>query len=147
MIRLLVIPISSRRSCQCFYLCYRKRSADDQKQDALDKAKAELESIDQKLAESAISLKEAQKGREETVSSLTPVGTVADIQDERAKLLKTLREVNETALELKSELAAFGAADPVKYERKKEAVRVAKEAAQRWTGKLDRVSMSRKLMM
>jgi len=33
-------------------------------------------------------------------------------------------------------LAAFGAADPVKYERKKEAVTVAKEAAQRWTGKL-----------
>ena len=106
-----------------------------------------MESIDQKLAESAISLKEAQKGREETVSSLTPVGTVADIQDERAKLLQTLREVNETASGLKSELAAFGAADPVKYERKKEAVRVAKEAAQRWTGKLDRVSMSRKLMM
>lgn len=35
---------------------------------------------------------------------------------------------------LKAELAAFGAADPVKYERKKDAVRVAKEAAQRWTG-------------
>lgn len=68
MIRLLVIPISSRSSSQFFYLYYRKRSADDQKQDALDKAKAELESIDQKLAESAISLKEAQKGREETVS-------------------------------------------------------------------------------
>ena len=68
MIRLLVIPISSRSSSQLLYLYYRKRSADDQKQDALDKAKAELESIDQKLAESAISLKEAQKGREETVS-------------------------------------------------------------------------------
>ena len=47
-----------------------------------------------------------------------------------------MAEVNETALGLKSELAAFGAADPVKYERKKEAVTVAKEAAQRWTGKL-----------
>lgn len=33
-------------------------------------------------------------------------------------------------------MAAFGAADPVKYERKKDAVRVAKEAAQRWTGEL-----------
>jgi uncharacterized phage infection (PIP) family protein YhgE len=147
MIRLLVIPISSRSSRQFFYLYYRKRSADVQKQDALDKAKAELESIDQKLAESAISLKEAQKGREETVSWTPPLFAVAEIQDERAKLLQTLREVNETASGLKSELAAFGAADPVKYERKKDAVRVAKEAAQRWTGKLDRVSMSQKLMM
>jgi hypothetical protein len=45
--------------------------------------------------------------------------------------------VNEVSQGLKSELAAFGAADPVKYERKKDAVRVAKEAAQRWTGKLN----------
>lgn len=58
------------------------------------------------------------------------------IKDERARLLQTLREVNETSQGLKSELAAFGAADPVKYERKKNAVRVAKEAAQRWTGEL-----------
>ena len=100
-------------------------------------------SIDQKLAESAISLKEAQKGREETVSSPSKFGTVANVQDERAKLLKTLREVNETASGLKSELAAFGAADPVKYERKKDAVRVAKEAAQRWTGKLREMGMRR----
>jgi hypothetical protein len=50
------------------------------------------------------------------------------------KLLQTLQEANKTAQGLKSELAAFGAADPVKYERKKDAVRVAKEAAQRWTG-------------
>ena len=100
-------------------------------------------SIDQKLAESAISLKEAQKGREETVSSPSKFGTVANVQDERAKLLKTLREVNETASGLKSELAAFGAADPVKYERKKDAVKVAKEAAQRWTGELCGMSMRR----
>jgi ribosome maturation protein Sdo1 len=44
-------------------------------------------------------------------------------------------------------LAAFGAADPVKYERKKDAVRVAKEAAQRWTGKLSRIERIRKLMV
>lgn len=62
---------------------------------------------------------------------------MAELKDERAKLLHTLQEVNKIALGLKSELAAFGAADPVKYERKKDAVRVAKEAAQRWTGKLD----------
>jgi hypothetical protein len=42
--------------------------ADVQKQDALDKAKAELESIEAKLAESAVALKDAQKGREDTVS-------------------------------------------------------------------------------
>ena len=45
-----------------------------------------------------------------------------------------LRQEEQTSRTLKAELAAFGAADPVKYERKKEAVRVAKEAAQRWTG-------------
>jgi hypothetical protein len=51
-------------------------------------------------------------------------------------LLDALREKEEMSRSLKAELAAFGAADPVKYERKKEAVRVAKEAAQRWTGAL-----------
>jgi hypothetical protein len=49
--------------------------------------------------------------------------------------LATLQEVNKTSEGLKAELAAFGAADPVRYERKQDAVRVAKEAAQRWTGK------------
>ena len=41
---------------------------------------------------------------------------------------------------LKSQLAAFGAADPVRYERKKDAARVAKDAAQRWTGQLTSAS-------
>lgn len=45
-----------------------------------------------------------------------------------------LRQEEQTSKSLKAELAAFGAADPVRYERKKDAARVAKEAAQRWTG-------------
>jgi predicted nucleic acid-binding Zn-ribbon protein len=49
-------------------VCREHARADVQKQDALDKAKAELESIEAKLAESAIALKDAQKGREDTVS-------------------------------------------------------------------------------
>lgn len=48
--------------------------------------------------------------------------------------MKELEEQNTISAKLKAELAAFGAADPVRYERKKDAVRVAKEAAQRWTG-------------
>jgi hypothetical protein len=52
--------------------------ADDQKQDALDKAQIELESINTKLAESALALKEAQKGREDTVSWFPFADTVAD---------------------------------------------------------------------
>lgn len=64
-IRLLVIPISGRSSGQ---LIRSGVQADNQKQDALDKAKAELESIDSKLSESALALKEAKKGREDTVS-------------------------------------------------------------------------------
>ena len=49
-------------------------------------------------------------------------------------MLKELEEQNTISAKLKAELAAFGEADPVRYERKKDAVRVAKEAAQRWTG-------------
>jgi hypothetical protein len=49
-------------------------------------------------------------------------------------LLEELQEQKMISEKLKAELAAFGAADPVRYERKKDAVRVAKEAAQRWTG-------------
>lgn len=39
-----------------------------------------------------------------------------------------------TSASLKVELAAFGAADPIMYERKKKAIEVAKAASVRWTG-------------
>jgi len=45
-----------------------------------------------------------------------------------------LSSAQEESVKLKDELAAYGAADPVKYERKKAAIGVCKDAAQRWTG-------------
>ena len=56
-------------------------------------------------------------------------------QNQRQDLLTVLSQVKANSVSLKDELAAFGAADPVRYERKKVAVRVCKEAAQRWTGR------------
>ena len=53
---------------------------------------------------------------------------------DRRKLLSTLVELEEEGKKMNLELAAFGAADPVRYERKARAVEVCKEAAVRWTG-------------
>ncbi len=55
-------------------------------------------------------------------------------QPDRQKLLAELKAIREESDKLKSELAAFGAADPVRNARKKEAVEVAQRAARRWTG-------------
>ena len=55
-------------------------------------------------------------------------------QPERRQLLTTLQGLNADSAQLKSELAAFGAADPVRYAKKQRAVEVAREAAMRWTG-------------
>jgi hypothetical protein len=60
----------------------------------------------------------------------------ADSQPERQQLLAELQEQEKQRRGLQAELAAFGAADPIKYERKKRATEVCKEAAQRWTGGL-----------
>ncbi|KAJ9125598.1 hypothetical protein QFC22_000560 [Naganishia vaughanmartiniae] len=49
---------------------------------------------------------------------------------EEKKKKKTARQ-NQKAL--KAELEAYGAADPVKFEEKKRAVQLAKEASLRWT--------------
>ena len=43
---------------------------------------------------------------------------------------------------LETELAAFGACDPVKIEEKKRAVILAKEAAIRWTGECSLLLLS-----
>ncbi|WVF65996.1 hypothetical protein IAT40_000734 [Kwoniella sp. CBS 6097] len=85
----------------------------------LSKTEKELESINAKIEETRKGIKSAEKGRENTA--------------ERKQLISTLSEVNETSVSLKSELAAFGAADPVRYERKSQAVQVCKDAAVRWT--------------
>ncbi|WVQ93629.1 hypothetical protein IAU59_000705 [Kwoniella sp. CBS 9459] len=85
----------------------------------LSKTEKELEAINAKIEETRKGIKAAEKGREETA--------------ERKQLIKTLSEVNETSSSLKAELAAFGAADPVRYERKTQAVQVCKDAAVRWT--------------
>lgn len=56
------------------------------------------------------------------------------MQEERLTLLATLQQEEHTSVKLKAELAAFGAADPVRYQKKSEAVKVCKDAAVRWTG-------------
>lgn len=56
------------------------------------------------------------------------------MQEERLTLLATLQQEEQTSVKLKAELAAFGAADPVRYQKKSEAAKVCKDAAVRWTG-------------
>ncbi|ORX35302.1 meiotic nuclear division protein 1 [Kockovaella imperatae] len=89
------------------------------KQAALAKAQRELEEVTSKIAEVNAGLKAAEKDREDT--------------PERRKLLSTLSDLQAENKTLKDELAAFGAADPARHERKMQAVEVCKEAALRWT--------------
>ncbi|KAK1927838.1 meiotic nuclear division protein 1 [Papiliotrema laurentii] len=86
---------------------------------AVAKAQAELDSINAKLRAVHQESDEANVGREDTA--------------ERRTLLAALQQAQAESAALKAELAAFGAADPVKYERKRQAMEVCKEAAQRWT--------------
>ncbi|KAL0245405.1 hypothetical protein I308_104529 [Cryptococcus tetragattii IND107] len=86
---------------------------------ALAKATKELERIEAGISETRAGLMEAEKGREDT--------------EERLTLLATLQQEEQTSVKLKAELAAFGAADPVRYQKKSEAVKVCKDAAARWT--------------
>lgn len=48
--------------------------------------------------------------------------------------MAALQQEEQTSIKLKAELAAFGAADPVRYQKKREAVKVCKDAAVTWTG-------------
>ena len=118
-----------------------------QKQAAVAKSHAELEAVQSKIEEISKSLEEADKGREDTVRANHPsilrssrhvihrtTSTATSSQAERRKLLSTLADEIATNKSLTSELAAFGAADPERYERKRRAVQVAKDAAVRWTG-------------
>jgi hypothetical protein len=101
------------------------------------KATKELEGLNGKLAETHSAMKESGKGREDTVSCMplqfTRLGLTAMHKAERRQLLAELESLNATSVELKAELEAFGAADPAKFEKKKKAVQVCKEAAGRWT--------------
>ncbi|WVN87173.1 uncharacterized protein L203_102350 [Cryptococcus depauperatus CBS 7841] len=86
---------------------------------ALSKATRELEKTEVAILETEKLLAASQVGREDT--------------DERRRLLSMLEEELDNASKLQTELAAFGAADPVKYENKKECVEVCREGAMRWT--------------
>ncbi|BEI79808.1 hypothetical protein CcaverHIS002_0103370 [Cutaneotrichosporon cavernicola] len=89
------------------------------KQAALDKANAEAEAVEASIVSTQALIKAAAKGREDT--------------PDRQKLLAKLTMIREESDKLKSELGAYGAADPVRYARKKDATEIAKAAAQRWT--------------
>ncbi|WVW82062.1 hypothetical protein I302_104067 [Kwoniella bestiolae CBS 10118] len=89
------------------------------KQALLSKNQKELEALNAKIEEVSGGIEEAEKGREDT--------------PERRKMLSTLSELQETSSSLKNELSAFGAADPIKYEKKSQAVKVCKDAAVQWT--------------
>lgn len=55
-------------------------------------------------------------------------------QPERADLLAQLASLTTTSTQLKAELEAYGAADPIKMETKRQAIELAKEACVLWTG-------------
>lgn len=95
-------------------------AAGAQKQAALDKAQRELEGVNAKIVETEEAIKEAQKGREDTA--------------DRRKLLSTHQTLVDAGAAMRKELEAFRNADPAKYERKRKAVQVCKDAALRWTG-------------
>lgn len=58
-------------------------------------------------------------------------------QEERRELLARLDAAHCAHAGLTAEMAAHGASDPANYDRKRDAVRVAKKAAERWTGRSD----------
>ncbi|RSH94845.1 hypothetical protein EHS25_004651 [Saitozyma podzolica] len=89
------------------------------KEAAVDKARKELDTLSTKITETSAALGDAAKGREET--------------NDRRKLLASLSEEQSTSDSLRSELAAFTAADPAMYDRKRLAGGVCKDAAYRWT--------------
>nr|XP_019014721.1 uncharacterized protein I206_00807 [Kwoniella pini CBS 10737]OCF53502.1 hypothetical protein I206_00807 [Kwoniella pini CBS 10737] len=91
------------------------------KQALLAKNKKELEAINEKIKEVQADIEDAEKGREDT--------------PDRRNLIAQLNGLNETSSSLKKELSAFGAADPIKYEKKSKAIQVCKNSAVQWTGK------------
>ncbi|GHJ85198.1 hypothetical protein NliqN6_1600 [Naganishia liquefaciens] len=89
------------------------------RQAALVKEKSELTAVQAKVSDAEKSLREAERGREDT--------------QKRRDLLARLAAARQTHKSLTTELEAHGAADPVKFAEKKRAVESAKEASLRWT--------------
>ncbi|RSH77565.1 uncharacterized protein EHS24_003125 [Apiotrichum porosum] len=100
-------------------------TAGAKKQADLDRLTKEADTLLDKITEARTTLASSQQGREDT--------------PERRQLLATLADAETTRATLKTELAAYGAADPVKYQRKRQAAAVAKKAAQRWHDNVDAV--------
>lgn len=117
-----------------------------------------------KLEEAEQALQEATRGREDTVCVHPPksdhvFGTTScdrthrlidrRKQEERTKLLAQLATHQQTSVDLKIELEAYGAADPIKMEIKRSAIATAKEACLLWTGTsfsvLSLMTMSRRV--
>ncbi|KAL7420110.1 hypothetical protein Q5752_005075 [Cryptotrichosporon argae] len=94
-------------------------AASEIKKANLARAKKEIADTRAKTKQTKVDLAAADKGREDT--------------PERRKLLAELDDVRATSEQLKAELAKYGAADPVRYERKARAIEVARVCAQRWT--------------
>ncbi|ODN77143.1 hypothetical protein L202_05673 [Cryptococcus amylolentus CBS 6039] len=90
-----------------------------QKNAALAKHKKELDKLETSLGETKAALDEADQGREDT--------------PERQSLISTLSSLQSQSTALQAKLSAFGAADPIKYEKKKQAIDTCKEGAVRWT--------------
>ncbi|ODO04989.1 hypothetical protein I350_05601 [Cryptococcus amylolentus CBS 6273] len=86
---------------------------------ALAKHKKELDKLETSLGETKAALDEADQGREDT--------------PERQSLISTLSSLQSQSTALQAKLSAFGAADPIKYEKKKQAIDTCKEGAVRWT--------------
>jgi phage-related minor tail protein len=120
-------------------------STPPQRQAALNKEKAELGTVQAKVAEAEKALRDAEKGREDSVSDpLHKMKQAHEIiqnaQQKRRDLLARLASARRTHEALKAELQAHGAADPVKFAEKKRAVESAKEASLRWTGECNMLS-------
>lgn len=64
--------------------------------------------------------------RHHVISTVNP-------QSERAEALEKLATLETEYAKVETELAAYGACDPVKIEEKRRAIVLAKEAAMRWT--------------
>ena len=119
-----------------------------QKKAKLEKDQAELSLLEAKYTELEASYSDALRGREETVSPrshpiyhldgswilVTSAHSLTSPQMERTTLLTELETLTQTSSNLKAEIEAYGASDPIKMEQKRRAIEIAKEACLLWTG-------------
>ncbi|KAG7531287.1 hypothetical protein FFLO_04465 [Filobasidium floriforme] len=100
------------------------------KKSKLEKDQAELQALTTRLEELEAAYSTELCGREDN--------------PERADLLAQLASLITTSTQLKAELEAYGAADPIKMETKRQAIELAKEACVLWTGTCDQNGFSRR---